>query len=134
MEAIKEVERKLWLTHYNQLGDKWLEVVREKCTGCQTYETNYLGHELCLLVSTEEQVNLCFEEIYGRVSWDDVMESWYKKVLEMPIALNPETLAIFRETVNPNEFTYKNRLKKWLFESPPIDSALPTTRLLSIGL
>ena len=54
VEAIKEVERKLWLTHYNQLCDKWLEVVREKCTGCQTYETNYPGHELCLLISTEE--------------------------------------------------------------------------------
>ena len=106
---------------YCLLCDKRLEVVREKCTGCQTYETNYLGHELCLLVSAEEQVNLCFEEIYGRVSWDDVMESWYKKVLEMPIALNPETLAIFRETVNPNEFTYKNRLKKWLIESPTIE-------------
>ena len=62
------------------------------------------------------------------------MESWHKKVLEMPIALNPETLAIFRETVNPNEFTYKNRLKKWLIESPTIDTAPPTTRSLSIGL
>ena len=72
---MKEVERKLWLTHNNQLCDKWLEVGKEKCTGCQTYEINYLGNELCLLVSTEEQVNLCFEEIYGRVSWDDVMES-----------------------------------------------------------
>ena len=121
MEAMKEIEGKLWLTHYNQLCNKLLEVVREKCTGCQTHETNYLGHELCLLVSAEEQVNLCFEEIYGRVHWDDVMESWYKKVLEMPIALNPETLAIFRETVNPKEFTYKNRLKKWLIESPTIE-------------
>ena len=75
MEAMKEVVRKLWLTHYNSLCDKRLEVGKEKCTGCQTYEINYLGYELCLLVSTEEQVNLCFEEIYGRVSWDDVMES-----------------------------------------------------------
>ena len=57
-------------------------------------------------------MNLCFEEIYGRVSQNDVMESWYKKVFEMPIALNPETLVIIRETVNPNEFTCKNRLKK----------------------
>ena len=53
LEAMKEVERKLWLTHCSQLCDKWLEVVREKCTGCQTYKTNNLGHELCLLVSTE---------------------------------------------------------------------------------
>ena len=32
----------------------------------------------------------------------------------MPIALNPATLAIFRETVNPKDVTYKDRLKKWL--------------------
>ena len=70
------------------------------------------------MVNTEEQVNLCFEEIYARVSWDDVMESWYKKVLEIPIALNPDTLVNFRDTVNPNEFMYKNKLKKWLIESP----------------
>ena len=99
------------MVHYNQLRDKLLEVVREKCTGCQTYEANHFGHELCLLVSAEKQVNLCFEEIYCRVNWDDVMECWYKKVLEMPIALNPDTLAIFRETVNPKDATYKNRLK-----------------------
>ena len=80
-----------------------------------------------LLVSTEKQGNLCFEEIYGRVSWDDVMESWHKKIIEILIALNPETLTIFRESVNPNEFTYKNRLKKWLIESPTINTALPTS-------
>ena len=111
MDSTKEVEKKLWLEHYNQLCEKLLEVVREKCTGCQTGKANQLGHELCLLVSAEEQVNLCFEEVYGRVHWEDVMDCWYKKVLEMPIALNPETLAIFKETVNPKDFTYKDRLK-----------------------
>ena len=38
----------------------------------------------------------------------------------MPIALNPETLASFRETVNPKDVTYKDRLKKWLIESPTV--------------
>ena len=121
VESMKEVEKKLWLEHYNQLCEKLLEVVREKCTGCQTDEANQLGHGLCLLASAKEQVNLCFEEVYGRVHWEDVMDCWYKKVLEMPIALNPETLAIFRETVNPNDVTYKNRLKKWMIESPTIE-------------
>ena len=124
----------MWLTHYNQLCDKWLEVVREKCTGCQTCETNYLVHELCLLVSTEEQVNLCFEEIYGRVSRDDVMESWYKKVLEMPIALNPETLAILERLSILMNLHTRIDIKKWLIESSTIDTAPPTTRSLSIGL
>ena len=121
VESMKEVEKKLWLEHYNQLCEKLLEVVREKGTGCQTDEANQLGHELCLLASAEEQVNLCFEEVYARVNWEDVMNCWYKKVLEMPIALNPETSAIFRETVNPNDVTYKNRLKKWIIESPTIE-------------
>ena len=110
-KSIKEVERKLWLTHYGMLSEKLMEVVREKCTGCQTDEPNQLAHDLRLFAGAEEQVNLCFEEAYGRVHWEDVMDCWYKKVLEMPTALNPETLAIFRETVNPKDITYKDRLK-----------------------
>ena len=64
VESMKEVERKLWLTHYNILSEKLTEVVRETCTGCQTDEANLLGHELCMLASVEEQVNLCFEGAY----------------------------------------------------------------------
>ena len=71
--------------------------------------------------SSEEQVNLCFEEAYKCVICNDVMECWYQKVLEMPVNLNPETLAIFRETVNPKDLTYKNRLRKWLIESPTVE-------------
>ena len=118
---MKKVEKKLWLQHYNQLCEKLLEVVGEKCIGWQTDKANQLGHELCLLASAEEQVNLCFEEVYARGNWEDVMNCWYKKVVEMPIALNPETLAIFREAVDANDVTYKNRLKKWMIESPTIE-------------
>ena len=121
VESMKEVERKLWLTHYDMLSEKLMEVIREKCTGCQMNEPNKLGHQLCLMSSSEEQVNLCFGEVYKRVIWDEVLDNWYKKVLEMPINLNPETLAIFRETVNPNKLMYKNRLRKWLIESPTIE-------------
>ena len=121
VESMKEVERKLWLTHYDMLSEKLMEVIREKCTGCQTDEPNQLVHDLCLFASAEEQVNLCFEEVYSRVHWEDLMDCWYKKVLEMPIGLNPEMLDIFKQTVNPKDVTYKNRLKKWLIESPTIE-------------
>ena len=105
VESMKEVERKLWLTHYDLLSEKLMEVIREKCTGCQINEPNQLGHELCLMSSSEKQVDLCFGEVYKRVIWDEVLDNWYKKVLEMPVNLNPETLVIFRETVNPKELT-----------------------------
>ena len=73
-ESMKEVERKLCLTHYDKLSEKLMEVIREKCTGCQTDEPNQLAHDLCLFTSAEEQVNLCFEEVYGRLHWEDVMD------------------------------------------------------------
>ena len=111
-ESMKEVERKLWLTHYNMLSEKLMKVIREKCTGCQTDELNQLAYDLCLFASVEEQVNQCFEEVYDRVHLEDVMDCWNKKVLEMPIALNPETLAILKEAVDPKDVTYKNTLKK----------------------
>ena len=101
VESMKEVERKLWLTHFDMLCEKLNDVIREKCTGCQMNEPNQLAHEFCLFVSVEEQVNTFFEEVYKRVIWDEVLDKWYKKVLEMPVALNPETLIIFRESVNP---------------------------------
>ena len=121
VESMKELERKLWLTHYDMLSEKLNEVVTEKCTGCEMNEPNQLAHEFCLLASVEEQVNTYFGEVYKRVIWDEVLDNWYKKVLEMPVALNPETLIIFKESVNPKDFTYKNRLRRWLIESPTIE-------------
>ena len=88
---------------------------------CQTDEANQLVHELCLLASVEERVHACFEEVCCLVNWDDVMECWYQKVLEMPVALNPATLIIFRKSVNLKDFTYKDRMRNWLIESPTIE-------------
>ena len=100
IESMKEVVRKLWLTHYDMLGEKLMDVIREKCTGCQMNEPNQIGHELCFMSSSEEQVNLCFGEVYKRVIWDKVLDNWYKKVLKMPVNLNLETLASFRERLS----------------------------------
>ena len=63
VESMKEVERKLWLTHYDMLSEKLNEVVTEKCTGYQMNEPNQLAHEFRLLASVEEQVNTCFGKV-----------------------------------------------------------------------
>ena len=54
VESIKEVERKLWLTHFYMLREKLMELLRERCTGSQAYKSNYIRHELCALLSAEE--------------------------------------------------------------------------------
>ena len=66
VESMKEVERKLWLTHYDMLREKLMEAIREKCTGCQTNEPIHLDMNYVLMSSSEEQVNLCFGEVYKR--------------------------------------------------------------------
>ena len=57
------------------LSEKLMEVIREKCTGCQMNEPNQLGHEPCLLASVEERVHACFEEAYCRVNWNEVLDN-----------------------------------------------------------
>ena len=72
----EEVERKLWLTHYDMLSEKLMEVIREKCIDYQMNEHNQLGHKLCIMSSSEEQVNLCFGEVYKCVIWGEVLDNW----------------------------------------------------------
>ena len=115
------MEKKLWLVHYEQRCEEFMEVLGEMCVECQNDEGNQLGHELCLLASIEEQVSSCFEETYSRVEWERVLELWYGKVLEMPVTLNPDMLSIFRETVDPQDEQYQNRFRKWMLESPTND-------------
>ena len=54
------------------------------------------------------------------VIWEEVLDNWYEKVLKMPVNLNPDTLAIFRESVSPKGFTYENRLSEWFIKSPTV--------------
>ena len=49
--------------------------LNEKCTGCQMNYHNQFGHQLCLLASVQEQVNIYFEEAYNWVNWDQVKKS-----------------------------------------------------------
>ena len=88
VESIKEVKRKLWPTH-DMLSEKLMEVVREKCTGCQMNEPNPLGHELCLMSSTEEQVNLCFGEVCKHVIWDEVLDNRQNRLTFVYICYHP---------------------------------------------
>ena len=48
--------------------------------GCQTNDCNQFGYELRLLASVQEQVNICFEEAYNRVNWDQVFELCQEKL------------------------------------------------------
>ena len=59
-ESMKKAERKLWLTHYDMLIEKLMEVIREKYTSCQMTETNPLGHELCITVIPHSPQNRQF--------------------------------------------------------------------------
>ena len=68
--------------------DEFRHVLNEKCAGCQTNDHNQFVHELCLLACVQEQVNICFEETYNRVNWDQVFQLCQEK-------LGIQTLTVF---------------------------------------
>ena len=57
-----------YLSHHELLMNEFKRVLNEKCTGCQMNDRNQSGHELCLLASVQQQVDICFEETYNRVN------------------------------------------------------------------
>ena len=69
-----------YLSHHELLMNEFRRVLNEKSTGCQTNDCNQFGHELCLLASVQEQVNICFEEAYNKVNWDQVFELCQEKL------------------------------------------------------
>ena len=116
-----EIEKQLHFSHYVLLRREFRKVIIEKCNGCKDIYPNQLAHQHCLFASCQEQVDECFDETYLRVKWNDVLDIWNKKISNMPVAVNPERLLIFKETVNHNNEQYKNRLKNWMIQSPIIE-------------
>ena len=49
-----------YLSHHELLMDEFRRVLNEKCAECQTNDRKQFGHELCLLASVQEQVNIFF--------------------------------------------------------------------------
>ena len=69
-----------YLSHHELLMDEFRRVLNEKCAGCQTNDRNQFAHELCLLASVQEQVDICFEETYNRVNWNQVFQLCQEKL------------------------------------------------------
>ena len=58
-ESVNQCLQTFYLSHHELLMIEISQVLNEKCTGCQTNDLNQFGHELCLLASVQEQVNIC---------------------------------------------------------------------------
>ena len=83
------------------------------CTGCQMNDHNQFGHELCLLASVQEQVNICFEEAYNRVNWNQVFELCQEKLRNT----DSYGLCPFLPVVNAEMEAQEDRYKKIMKES-----------------
>ena len=69
-----------YLSHHELLMNEFKRVLNEKCTGCQRNDRNQFAHKLCLLASVQEQVDICFEETYNRVNWEQVFQLCQEKL------------------------------------------------------
>ena len=80
IENVNRCVGAFYLSHHELLMNEFKRVLNEKCTGCQMNDRNQFGHELCLLASVQQQVNICFEEVYNRVNWEQVFELCEEKL------------------------------------------------------
>ena len=117
-ESVKEnVNRCMgafYLSHHGLLMNEFRRVLNEKCTGCQTNDRNQSGHELCLLASVQEQVNICFEEAYNRVNWYQVFELCQEKLRNTDSYGQCSFLPVASAEMGAQEDRYKKLMKESL--------------------
>ena len=103
-----------YLSHHELLMNEFGHVFNAKCTGCQTNDHNQFGHELCLLASVQEQVNICFEEVYNWVNWDQVFQLCQEKLRNTDSHSLCPFLPMASDEMGEQEDRYKKMMKESL--------------------
>ena len=101
-----------YLSHHELLMNEFRRVLNEKCTGCQMNDRNQFEHELCLLASVQQQVNICFEEAYNRVNWDQVFELYQEKLRNTDSYGLCPSLPVTAAEMGVQEDRYKKLMKE----------------------
>ena len=96
--------------------DESRRVLNEKCTGFQTNDRNQFGHELCLLASVQDQLNICFEETYKRVNWNQVFQLCQEKLRNTDFYRLCPFLPVLGGKMGAQEDRYKKLMKESLIQ------------------
>jgi hypothetical protein len=56
------------------LLEKIPEVLGEKCYGCKTEHPSQIQHDVCIMMSRKEQVELFFEDLLEKLDVRDIIE------------------------------------------------------------
>ena len=106
-----------YLSHHLLLMGEFRRVLNEKCTGCQTNDRNQFGHELCLLASVQDQLNICFEETYNRMNWDQAFQLCQEKLRNTDSYRLCHFLPVLSGKMGAQEDRYKKLMKESLILS-----------------
>ena len=77
-------------------------------------DRNQFGHELYLFASVQEQVNICFEEAYNTVNWDQVSQLCQKKLKNTDSYGLCHFLPVTTTEMGVQEDSYKKLMKESL--------------------
>ena len=106
--------RTFYLSHHELLINEFRRILNEKLTGYQTNDHNQSGYELSLLASVQEQVNICFEETYSRVNWDQVFQLCQEEFRNTDSYGLCPFLPMASDGIGPQEDRYKKMMKESL--------------------
>ena len=103
-----------YLSHHKLLMDEFRHVLNEKCTGCQMNDCNQFVHKLCLLASVQEQVDICFEETYNIVNWNQVFQLCQEKLKNTDSYSLCPFLPVLSVEIGAQEDRYRKLMKESL--------------------
>ena len=102
------------MSHHELLMDEFRHVLNEKCTGGQTNDRNQFGHELRLLAYLQDQLNICVEETYNRVNWDQVFQLCQEKLRNTDSYRPCHFLPVISGKMGAQKDRYKKLMKESL--------------------
>ena len=85
------------------------EIVKEKCFGCQVDHPSQLQHDVCLMMTKAEKIEVCFDTALARVNEVEV----YVEFLDLFYYNSPDSKTPRLREIHDNE-EWRNEVKEIL--------------------
>ena len=77
------MEMQLKYSYAKQLVNKIKSLLTEKCYGCQVSHPSQIHHDVCLMMTTEEQITLTYDEAVNRMNDDGYSLYWWDELIRV---------------------------------------------------
>ena len=102
-------------SYAKQLVHKIKSLLAEKCYGCQVSHPSQLQHDVCLMMSTEEQISLTYDEAVDRMNTEEKSMYWWDefiRAMQPYIKESHYTTELWRDRIMNDKIKWASEVKK----------------------